>query len=76
MPDKAATINAWVTYTAGAGLVVGGVTVSLNDVAMVFGMVLGAATFLMSWHFQRKRIALTEEAVKYERDRRESDRGV
>lgn len=74
MPDKAAHMHEWITHTAGGGLIVGGIF-TVSEIALIFGMVISAATFLMSWYYKRKMVALAE-AVKYEQDRREDDRGA
>lgn len=53
MPDRTATS---VAYTTSAITVLGS-AFSVNDIALMVGMIIAAATFIVNWYFKRKWIA-------------------
>lgn len=54
-----------VSYTIGVGATAGGIA-SLNEVAILFGVVFTAVTFLVNWRYQAKRHELALQKRKEE----------
>lgn len=54
--DNVANVASNVTYTASGVLIFFGFT--LSDWALILGMVLGLATFLMNWYYKHKAFVL------------------
>lgn len=48
-----------VCYSVAGGLIVFGMT--LNDVAVILGMLLGVATFLVNWFYKHKSYQLRKD---------------
>jgi len=58
---RTSDITSAIAYaSSGAVAVSGSILTALNNNAPAFGVLLGAATFLINWHYQKKR-ALTSE---------------
>jgi len=58
---RTSDITSAIAYaSSGAVAVSGNILTTLNNNAPAFGVILGAATFLINWHYQKKR-ALSSE---------------
>lgn len=56
----AAKVATGASYTASGGLTAAGMLDFLNDNALAFGVILGLATFIVNFYYQRKHFKLAE----------------
>ena len=58
---RASDITSAIAYAASGAIAVGGeILTTLNNNAPAFGVIIGVATFLINWHYQKKRAESTE----------------
>lgn len=64
MPEKtAATLASATTYGASGGAILFG-TMTVNELAALFGILLGSATFCVNWYYRHKMYRLSLAQTK------------